>query len=612
MNLLKNLILGIILISLISIVNATIIPEKTSISMQNGKSATILVELKNNSAQNIEAQLLTRTNSNDIKAEFAQSTIFLNAYQQTQIAVNISSETDAEGAYNVEVKMKYDNIEDSANIAVNVYQDSTQGIALIAFPKNVCINQSDVISIQVQNNTGRFQNISLFADSELFLPTITPPNLELGPGETEFIEMKIQSNNTFKEGKYSVNVFAQTENQTVQATANFTLIECVKEPEKLFELKVSSTCLEIQKNKTSTISYTLTNLTDKEQEINIRVLSDIINFIPDKKVFLEPREQQSFELELEPRDETETGRHNVSIFAFNDKFDATENACVIVKAQRKTSVKLIKNNLEIERGSSETFEIKLTNNGDQSEKFTIRTSNISSDIKVKSSAASIVVAKNSSKSVFINVYSTLNAPLGSKKTSVIIQSDKTKEITLNFTIKEEIKRIEQNFIELISFPSQIEIAQNNDKAFSFTIENISGKDLENLKARLEGFPESINMSTLTIDSLAQNEKKTITAQIFVEGITADTYNGYLSFENNEFKQKFPIEIKITRKIGATSGTTNNGNNEIAGLLAGFASFFGGSITIGLLALIIILLILIVLVSTSEKIIARKYNYWWGK
>lgn len=607
-NILKNLILGVILVTIISMANAAIIPEKTSISMQNGKSIAVLFELKNNSSQNISAQLLTRTNSNDITAEFAQSTIFLNAYQQTSIAVNISSETDAEGSYNVEAIMKYSNIEDAANIAVNVYQDSTQGIALIAFPKNICKNQSDVISIQVQNNTGRFQSISLTADSELFLPTIEPAALELGPGETQFVDIKIHSNDSFKTGKYSINVFAQTANQTVQATASFNLVECVKTPEKLFELKVSSSCTEIQKNKTSTISYTLSNLTDETQEINLGVVSDIINFIEDKKVFLEPREQHSFEIQLEPGDDTTTGTHNVSIFAFNNSFDATENACAIVKAQRKTAVELIKNNLEIEKGSSETFEIKLTNLGDQSEKFFIRTGNLGSEIRIKSSADSVVVAKNSSKSVFINVYATTNASLGSKTASIIVQADKTKQIALNFTINPEIKRIEENFIELISFPSQITISQNNDKAFSFSLSNISGKDLENLKVKLEGFPESINMSMQTIPSLTADEKKTITAQIFAENISSQTYNGYLTIQNSEFKQKFPIEIRIIGKsTGTTTGTTNS-NNSGNGILSGFASFFGGSLTFGLLALIVLLLILVVLASGSGRITPRRYYY----
>ena len=607
-NILKNLILGLILVSIISMVNATIIPEKTSISMQNGKSVAILVELKNNSSQNISAQLIARTSSNDIKAEFAQSTIFLNANQQTQMAVNISSETDAEGSYNVELVLKYSNIEEAANIAVIVYQDSTQGIALIAFPKNVCKNQNDAISIKVENNTGRFQSISLSADSELFLPTFEQSTLELGPGESQFVDVKIHSNSSFKTGKYSINVYAQTANQTVQATASFNLVDCMKVPEKLFELKVSSTCPEIEKNKTSTIDFTLSNLTDDTQEINIGVLSDIINSLSDKKVFLEPREQQSFEIELEPRDETSTGRHDVSLFAFNDKFDAAENACVIVKAQRKTTVELIKNNLEIERGSSETFEIKLTNLGDLSEKFFIRTGSIGSEIKIKSSADSVVVAKNSSKSVFVNVYATTNATLGSRTANIIVQADKTRETALNFTIKPEIKRIEENFIELISFPSLLEIKQENDKSFSFTLSNISGKELKNIKMKLEGFPESINMSVLSINSLAVDEKKTISAQIFAENAFPQTFNGYLIIENAEFKQKFPIEIKILRKQGGTSTTgTTNSNNSGNGILSGFASL-GGSLTIGLLALIVLLLVLVVFVSGSGRSIPRRYYY----
>src|SRR3989344_4915687 len=141
-NILKNLITGLILVSIISLVQGAIIPEKTFVSMENGKSVSVLVEARNDSSESITAELIARASSNDVKAQFAQNFIQLNGSQRTTMSVSISSELDAEGTYNVELLFLTPNREERANIEVSVFQDSFQGISLITFPKNVCRNQN--------------------------------------------------------------------------------------------------------------------------------------------------------------------------------------------------------------------------------------------------------------------------------------------------------------------------------------------------------------------------------------------------------------------------------------------------------------------------------------
>ena len=595
-NILKNLITGLILVSIISLVQGAIIPEKTFVSMENGKSVSVLVEARNDSSESITAELIARASSNDVKAQFAQNFIQLNGSQRTTMSVSISSELDAEGTYNVELLFLTPNREERANIEVSVFQDSFQGISLITFPKNVCRNQNETISIQVQNNTSRFQSISLNAESELFLPIISPSNLELGPGESEFVEMEIHSNNTFRTGTYSINVFAQTSNQTIQSTATFSLVDCLPEQEKLFDLRLPTSCQEIQKNKTSIMTFTLTNLTDELQSASLGALSDVLFELNEKKITLEPKEQKAITIEFMPENATEPGRHEISVFAYNIEFSETENTCVIVRPQRLTKAELLDNYLNIERGSSETFEIKLTNLGDQSEKFFIRTGNVSSSITVKSSAETVVVPKKETRTVFINVFASLDAPLGSNSTKVFVQSEKINEITLNFTIKPQIKRIEQNWVEFISFPSELTITQGESRAFSFTIENISGKQLEGLKIRLEEFPATINMSTLSAGLLEESQKKSLSAEIFVESnVEPNTYTGFLVIENDEFKQKVPLIVKV-----ASSGK---------GIFGTGLALFEGSLNIGLIGVIALLIILFILASASkDKAIPRRYYY----
>lgn len=577
----KIFLLIIVLIALLSGVNALIQPEKTEVSVSATESFSLPVKIQNTSG---EKALMHLTASGPVEAEFSANDFYLNPGEETVIALNLSQSTYPR-TYYIELKLEYNSRTEYSEVNVTTGNYSGQ-INLRYYRQNICANQLDKLSFWVKNDTGILQKIRLSADSELFLPTIKPELIDLSSGEEKFVELELYSNNSFALDEYSVNVFLETNDSITSREIFFDLVECI-ETKNNFKLSVEDNYSNLRKEETQRIYFTVRNLAGNDNEIEFAVKSDLETELQQAKTVLAPNETRRYWIEVTPQKTAETGEHKIELYAFNAFNETRKTFFVNVRGMHEINAFLLNNNIEIKRGHSEIFSLLLENTGDFSERIRINAEE-TENINVHLSEESVLLDSKSEKKIFVSVNPTVLSELGKKEISLDAGG---KEILIEFTVTEEKQPlITSGVIEFLSIPEKITLMDYSTK-IKVVIKNISGEKIEDMVFWIEGLPDGTAFESNITKELEDGKTKTVEGTIFLdldEKLNA-TYPITLVFENSRFRQKKTIDLVITKEQPATGNKdeTNTGD-FISGLIS-----LGSAETIGLIVIALIVLILLV-------------------
>jgi len=616
--------------SLISInASASIYAEKSTLALEKDSSATALIHIRNDTGERVKVELKARPYNSFISYEFSSNNFYLNSGEETVTSLNFYSSNDAPtGENEVEVTAKYYDYygnyslqEERTILHVNIlpsYNTEAEQINVSYSKKNLCKDRENTIQVRIENNSPYTKELRISTDSELFLPIVVEDRLEMEGYESRYINIKINPSEQLENDSYTINLFIETPDTLIKKAIEFNLTECEKETQRLFELEFEGACTSIEKNKEKRIYFTLKNLTSEEQTVKLAVVGDIPTELNQKKLVLEPREERYSFLTVKPEQDKTIGYHSIELHAFNDYFSTSDTKCIQVQKLHSIKAKLIKDFLEIEKGTSKIFEIEIQNSGDYDEEFSAKIKQKPPEVNVTFSEKNFIVEKNSKKIIYISINPLLKAESGTQKVIVSLRDSETINLTLNFNVKEESKpKAGEGFIEIESYPKTIELQAGKTTQIKLSIKNVSGQDLENIKVYLEGIGEEITAGEPSIEELTDGKTASLSMNITVPENMKDTsFKAEIIVEGEEFKQSKEFEIKVNESKGEEketsnqapgSTTGNNNNTQLSNPVTFLASFAGLHPLRSLLVAVIIILILLVLVLYYYKEKGPKQN-----
>ncbi len=572
----KKLMLFLILIALLSNVNALIEPEKNIVSVAYDESFSVAVKVKNDSN---EKALIHLSSFSSIKTDFSVNDFYLNAGEETVIALNILSYYYNSNT-NIELRAEYNGITEYADLTV-ITGNSSGKVNLKYYKQNICRNGLDKLSLWIKNDSLITQKIKLSADSEVFLPSIYPELIELNAGQERFVELELYSNNSFPLKDYSVNVVLESENEITSREIFFELTECI-EIEKGFRLIIPDSFLSIEKGETKKIYFSARNLSDKDNEISFAVKSDLITELQQTKTVLAEGETRRYWIEVKALKTDEAGKHKLELYAFNPFIEIKKIINVNVKKMHEVNAELLTDNLEIERGHSGVFSLLIENKGDYKEKIEINYFS-EEEINVLFSENDFYLNEKTDKKIYFSINPLVNAELGEKEIEVKVNE---KTILVNFSVIEEEKPlITSGVIELLSVPEKITLTEETE--IKVLIKNISGEKIENTFFWIEGLPKGTAFESVSIKEINNEKTKEFTGKILLdEKAVKGSYSITLVFENSKFRQKKEIQLIILEQEKQEEKEIHE-NDFLAGLIS-----FGSMEGIGLIVIALIILILL--------------------
>lgn len=578
----KQLFLAIALILILTSVTGLIQPEKNEVSISGTDVFSIPVKIKNESG---EKQLIHLISKSALKTEFAANDFYLNSGEETEIAFHIFPSYKT-GVYYIELRMQYNDITEYSNLDVRIGKD-TGSIDVRYFRQNVCQNQLDKLSLWIKNETGTAQRIKLSAESEMFMAVIEPNDIDLDAGEEKFVELEISSNKSFPLDEYSVTVYIESDDLIISKQVFFDLIECI-EIQREFRLTAPAD-ITVRKGETERVYFTVTNLDDKENEIEFAVRGKLKTELQQTKTVLAAHETRKYWIEVTAFNDTEVKTHLMELYAFNPFFEQRKTFDVSVRGIHETKTSLLNNELEIERGHSQIFTLLTENKGDFREKISLNFDELE-NINTHISETSFYLEKKELKKVYVSVNPAITSELGDYSLKVEVDG---KELSLNFKVIEEKNPLKTDgVIEFWSVPEKITL-NSDEKELNIAIKNISGEKIENIVFWIEGLPDGVSFQSEILQEIEKEKTKTITGKLFLdkEKAVKGNYEITMVFENSEFRQKKTIELIVLEEEKEAEKKEEKQEDSWFSSLAGFISLGSGQ-AIGLTVILVIIIILL--------------------
>jgi len=589
-----KIIVLLIIIALISNANALIQPEKNEISIVPTESFSLPIKIVNDSG---EKALIHLTSESLLETEFSINDFYLNAGEETNIALNIIPSYYYK-EYLVEMKMEYNSITEYADLSVLI-GNSPGSITLNYTKQNVCGDKLDKLSLWIKNETTEEKTIKLSAESELFMPTVNPEEMTLNAGEEKFVELELYSNNSFSlEKEYSVIVNIESNETIVSREIFFYLTECL-ETQRFFTLDLDERNLSLNKGQTKRIYFTVKNMQDEDNEIFFAVKSDLKSELQQTKTVLAPNETRTYWIEVEARNSDETGEHRIEVYAFNAFYETKKVFYANVRGMHEISALLLSSPEQIQRGHSKIFTLLIENKGDFRERINIREFE-EEDISLHFSEKSFYLNEKELKKVYISVNPAIDSALGEKEIELEVNG---KEITLNFeVVEEDVPLLTSDVIEFLLVPEKITLTEEKTK-ITVLIKNISGKKLEDIVFWVDGLPNNVVFESNIIEEINDEKTKYVEGTFILDSdAVKGNYDITLHFENNEFRQEKAIKLIVLEE----TKSEEKKEEIIPWFPAGLVSFGSGQ----LIGLTVIALLIIILLLNPGKTVKTKTRKTW--
>lgn len=576
----------------------------SSVEMGGYDSAGITATVHNNSSYGRYVSLGTSDDSSYIRSSAGNSYFYMGAHESRNVVVTVTTENAPHGNYHVHVAAESGNDEVEAVLNVTVYEyTAVTSIEMDPAYETLCRGNDDEISVRITNHSNSGKDVDLSAESEMFLPYFEPDEIYLSSGDSELVTLRVHTDRYTPVGVYSVNMYANSGGREFIKRAEFRVDDCQDNDNGYFHeadefsLSVSGGCRDVEKGNDVRISYTLTNKTSHDIEVELALISDIPTEISEP-VFLESRETKTREFTVKARDSDSTGRHNIAVHAWTEDDRAQEETCVNVIGKHSFTAELLNNNLEIEKGSYEVFTLRIKNNGDFKEYMDIEVSESYSAIAASISDSHFSLEKGEEEEVYISVSAAADASLGNYEIPVIVTDHTTVEKTIVFEVVTEATNVTPTpttgMVEIVAYPETVKIKAGEESTFRITLKNDTGVLLTNIRAHLKYLPEGITLSMPSFD-LSAGEARTIEGTIKSAGVEKGTYNGAIEFSNSEFALGTDISLNVEGESATPAPAPSGTGTSLAGLFA-----LGTDVVLGIIILIIAIVVILAIAKLARS------------
>ncbi len=575
-----------------STLDLEIIPEFDSMSMTRNERNAMAFSIKNNSNERVCFNLEGSSSSNYINAEPSSDYMCLNGKERREITLSIETIDAQCSDYYATLIARNDCDTDYGRVNVEVYGcGCTNCISLEPFRGTVCKGKDNTLRVKVQNNYSTTKRIKLSSESTEFLASFEDNEIELGPHESGYVDLTVYADSSVPSGEGYVFIYGKTETDYVRKNAFFDVRDCGKEKETTFEITMSESCSEIEKERDYNFAFEVKSLSDKTQVVNLQTVSDLVTEISEKQIVLAPRDTETLKFTVSAEKSDSVGTHEVEVFGWNSYHREKKIKCIEVLPLSRTKVTLKENYLFISQCGYGVFTLVIENQGDKEEHYFIRANN-PTPATVTFSENEFTVGAGETIEIFVSVNVPPKAELGSYEITAIIENSEVYAKTLNFTVVKEKPILpggELYGLVFTSYPSQAVLSSGKDKNISLKVTNFTGEDLTDIGLEFE-LPEGFSTTERKF-SLAKGKTQTIMQKISASEDVKEGYydaNIVLLFDGNKTVKKLKLIVSEE-----TAEEKPNLQKTLATAMAGLVSL-APIAGMGLIILLIIILVLLVL------------------
>ncbi|MFH1256761.1 MAG: hypothetical protein V1494_05730 [Candidatus Diapherotrites archaeon] len=408
--------------------------DKTAVKMEKSGSVAVTVTAFNNTAERKCFELKSTVDNSNLKVAISNKNFCLNKNETLKTSAVLSTSSSiSDGAYTARLRLISGATEKNAEVSVTVGQVQAIELTQLNAGADFCIEgYSKNLKIDVKNNSASTATVLLNAESELFVPEVEETELELAAGESRELNVKVNINQTTQPGDYTVTVFARSGSLLVQKSLSFTLEDCGPSAETKFSVSISGGCVELDKNAgTKTLSFTLKNLVNYDYSVYLSA-SGGLSYDLNSPVELEANGSYSGKIKFTGSLDDVNGDHKIVFYASGEGQTTDKNLCIRVKPIHWAEVSVEKNTAEdhqVKLEQAETFQIRVRNRGDFTEKLDLSIESVFSSIESDLSESSITLKAGETGTVFASVAPKTGTALGDKTIYLIVKSKGAKTTT---------------------------------------------------------------------------------------------------------------------------------------------------------------------------------------
>ncbi|MAG18413.1 MAG: hypothetical protein CL944_02985 [Candidatus Diapherotrites archaeon] len=570
--------------------------DRDKVVIEPNDSINVVLTIENQFPERKCFELYSELDNNerdDIRATPAKDSFCLNGNERTSLSMTITSFDDARvDLYDVDVILDYGQGSRELSVDVEIV-DLEEPLELFRTSDYyVCRTPyTQEIGIRLENNSSRYQEISLNAEHELLLPEFEYFVTRLAANAYDEMVMRIHVNQTTALTDYTIPVFIRSENYFVERDIKIRLIDC---EDNAFDLDVTPNEQRIERGDREFYTVILTSVDDEAQDVRLSVDSDLPTSLERYDVYLPAYGEVKLDLEVRARESDDDGTHRIKVTAWNSKETEEETVKAIVESEHILEMIIENNDFDARicsATSGQVFEARILNKGDFDETVTLTLAYVPESVQAVLSEDEIDIEAGGEKIVYVFINPSFGTPLGNYTLTLIAESDNDElREQLRFKVVEAEQNAIEGVIEITSYPREVVLVPGEEKLLSFTIKNSLSGRMDNVRLRFFGANNGVTVFPMSLGSLEGGESITVNRKIKAsESVSEKVYDSVIEVRADGYVTTVPMRIKITE-------TPEEEIDEEAGLLAGFAVLGGGEIILGGVIIIILLLAIIVVLS----------------
>lgn len=533
----------------------------------------------------------------------------LNAQERTPVTVtvNATSNTDS-GNYSLNLRLDSDNNGFSDQNSVSIHVNQTHDIDLDLPTVSLCKNESKTETVSVRNNTGQAQHVRLETSTNGLGVRLSQIEFDLSANQSKDITMHFEVPTSKNSGTYKYEVFAHTATSSGVQKGEFKVRTCDSTDDFTtnFSISTSNTCQLIAPGQTKVISFNLQNKNDSLDLFSFSAQSALpITLLTNSPVELDLDESQGISVRVSPGYTVSNGRYFVTLTVNNGTFSRTKDACIDVGQESAASIS--PNNLSVIRTQSVSTVLTVKNNSANTKSIQISTDQTPIDTTVSFSQTNFSLSGNRSQNVIVTIQTNSNTALGNQSSALRVRiGDQTHLPTVNFTVLAESTPpqppqngpVEGKIVEIISYPSVIEISGGETKELDFIVQNNGNNRLNNLDLFFFDLPSGISFAQPARFSLDTNQIVHLRGQLLAaNNISTRSINVRLVAQNSDVKNTQIVHLAVLG-TGNSTGINQQSSNPFEFVITGLFGIGAG--WQGWLALLLLVLIVFMLLSESHE------------
>lgn len=544
-----------------------------------------------------------------LEAKIMVEDICMNANERTQITMSVTAfENATPGVYYIDVEMDFEGVEKVQRVEIVILGSEEIDFSSIPTGVSFCLGgyEKVVQGIVVTNNTNEMKEVVLTAESQLFLPVFEPAMVRLQVGESREVPLVLHTNYTTKAGEYVIPIFVRTDNYYTEREVRVWLRDCtVDGPLGIFG---PDSCASVSKGRSNDIEVQVVNNLDKAQTVRLSAVSDIVSDFIDREITLAANSSETVYVRVRGREQDDTGRRDVKIYAWSSEGEAEDEICARVNKEHGVSIAVPDDLGQAIACSAEELEvvpITVSNNGDYTERMKLYVENVPSSIDADLSESEVTIDAGESETVYLAIVPAYDTPLGVKKVYIRASpvSGGSVRKAFEFRVVSPALGLEEGVIELINYPQEIVIEKGESKRITFSVRNTKNVSVSGIRVKLWGLNSKTYFPTVYLDRLGPGESVTKTGILNVDG-SADAGRIELTLEakSDDYISAQDVLLRVKEKASEEdySDEDNGEDAGIIGLFGLFASSFGGPFVVGGIILIVFAIILLLLLKSGKN------------